>query len=180
MKLHVESKIEMKESRTESTVQLLAKKDEILAALEKGWTIRGIYERLAAEGSLHVTYDQMLRFVKKLGKVEFLEKKGEILAELNKGWPLDAVYDRLRNKGAIHFTYGQMQIYIREFIPGGVQGKAVATSEMNTKGANELPEAGPERKKPRIGKIETEPFKYNPNADISGFLGRKDPKPDNE
>jgi hypothetical protein len=121
------------------------------------------------------------------GKVQFLAKKEEIQSLLEKGWPVSAILDQLRDEGSITLGYHQFLHYVRRLIGGGTKTPDTARNMPPAKTGDapgdleidKSPEA-PERKKPRIGKIEAEPFQYNPNADISDFIGRKNRKPDSE
>ncbi len=157
-------------------VEFLAKKEEILADLQKGWSIRAIHERLHSEGALHFSYRQLQLYLREVGEREFFKQRQRIQDYLKNGWSPRAIYDELREEGLIHFTYGQMTTYISEMVAGKVHGKTVAPSETNDRGTDKPPDTGPERKKPKIGRIEAEPFKYNPNADISDFIHGKPPK----
>lgn len=104
-----------------------------------------------------------IRKFKGEGKVQFLAKKEEIKSYMEKGWPVSAILDQLKTEGAITLGYHQFRHYVRTLITGGPP----AEKDREAQGNKETPG----RKKPRIGKVQDESFTYNPNADISDFLG---------
>ncbi len=89
---------------------LSGRKEQIFRAVEQGQSLRRIHASIGIE----VSYDQLTRYMRDVGRVEFYSRVEDIRGFLLRGWPAKSIYDHLWDAGLIHCTRGQFASFVEE------------------------------------------------------------------
>lgn len=109
--------------------EIVAARDEIVAAISGGCSIKSIYTEMKSAKRVSLTYGGFYRHVRKIrdsskkpapapwgqGRMEAIASRSEIRAGIAKGRTLKAVYSELKADGRVTVTYRAFHMNVRKF-----------------------------------------------------------------
>lgn len=119
----------MKVEWGQGRVEVIAARDEILAAFAKGRSVKSIYAELKASKRISLSYDGFYRRVRKLrdsatkrpstprgqSRMEVIKLRSRIRVAIASGRALKTVYSELKAEGRVSGTYKSFWENVRKF-----------------------------------------------------------------
>ena len=131
----------MKVEWGQGRVEVIAARDEILAAFADGRSIKSIYVELKAAKRVSLSYDGFYRRVRKLrdsakkrpstprgqSRMEVIKLRSQIRAAIAGGRTLKAIYDEMKAEGRVSATYKSFWENVRKFCGSPRSGQQPAS-----------------------------------------------------